>query len=115
MGEIKKLQKGDYLIVADIDSHYLEFRIFDIVTTEEGVPCFWPLDQPSAFPATPDIEKAEVAAHGYLKWDGCGHFSINNVHVCGRADLKELCEALDAVYAIARRHMPHYDKELAER
>ena len=46
---------------------------------------------------TDDIEKAEVAASGFCKWDGCAELRIDE-HICSPDDLGDLLDAIKGVY-----------------
>lgn len=62
------------------------------------------------FAMTSNIEEAEVTISGYVKWDGCTEFTLNNTHFCGRADLKETLDLLLFIHDFARIALGRQDE-----
>lgn len=53
-----------------------------------------------------DLDHAECAAHGYVKWDGCMEFDIEHTHVCSGSQLHELFSAVEQTRRLCAASMP---------
>ena len=65
---------------------------------------------------TPSEE--EVYLKGYVKYDGCSHFTFGSesgyMHLCGYSDYQALKDVLDAVFLLCSKKIQNWNSEYAK-
>lgn len=94
------------------NDHWLDFEAHEVVTkcmdgTEEFL-----IGADISDGVTPDITKARPRFTGYVKWDGCAEFHLEQEHVCSKKNVEEFCEVLKFCHSLCLR-IPKVDKKCA--
>lgn len=63
----------------------------------DGVPMFDRKGSKSSLNRTENLDEAEPAAEGFIKWDGCMQFTSGHQHFDNRADVDRYAEALHRI------------------
>lgn len=111
---------GDYVLrlrwtAGDYGITWIDFELIEVTAKSEGPPGQWTVPGYQRHGATyspdttPDIEKAELAAEGFLKWDGCMQFNVAYVHVDTDLELTRLLAAIKSARELAAAEMTAYD------
>jgi hypothetical protein len=88
-----------FTVIATPYSHCADYVIYDIVGfDQDDKPLYLNEDDPYRDP-TDDLSKADVFAHGHVKWDGCSNWHFDRqdevmIHGCGRSDLSRIGDVL---------------------
>ena len=65
-----------------------------------------------------DFEQAAETLHGFIKWDGCSHWSFEDksvmLHLCGRQNAKKFSRIFETIFDLAEKHMTRYNKEIGD-
>lgn len=85
----------DYAVVAEPQSHHVDYRIYRVKGIADGIGPIYESAEDQLRAETEDIEKAYVYAHGYVKWDGCSNWHFDQqddvmLHFCERDQLLNL-------------------------
>ena len=86
----------------------MSFEVLDLTgyMLPGGEPCFETADASSSSDTTEDADKAEVLASGFIKFDGCSHWSFQNdtmLHLCGRPDMESWAAMMSRLFDEAAR------------
>jgi hypothetical protein len=102
--EDKLLSDLNFLIIADVFSHHVNFTIYEVITLEkDGSPLFQDPKEKISGIFVNTIEQAEPYVHGYIKWDGCSNWYFDEqdkcmLHGCSREDLDRFGKVLVACW-----------------
>lgn len=91
-----------FTIVASPQSHWVEYKIYEIVeASEDGKNFSWPrVGAEHGMDVVTRLEWAEPYLSGSVKWDGCSNWSFDEqdkgvaLHGCSREDLLRLGEVM---------------------
>lgn len=99
-------------------SHSAEYRVAEVASQDDDDPNdinYGDVGQGW----TKSIDEAEALIRGWIKWDGCCDLDIGEgdsyqLHFCGHKNARIVGRAIDAIYDLAAKHIPHWGAELAE-
>jgi hypothetical protein len=98
-------EAGDYGIT------WVDFELIEVTAFSQGpdgeydVPEYQRHGATYSPDTTPDIEQANLAVSGFLKWDGCMQFNVAYVHVDEAYQLAKLLDAIKMARVHAARAM----------
>lgn len=107
-----------WFVKYEYDRHWLDFRAYQCVgedvTPEPGKKFFRKRGTCVTFAYLEDLEEAEIAISGYVKWDGCCamRFEEQQPHFCGSQDVAEYAKAMMELHKLALM-IPALDYECA--
>ncbi len=106
------IKYGDYIsffIEFDKDQDFevsMKFKVYEV----NG----WGMDN------KPEEEDTELYLSGYMKWDGCNHFTFGEegsdgyMHLCGESEIDKLIDVMTKLKELARTKIKNFDKEVAK-
>lgn len=88
-----------FTILATPKDYHVDYTLYEIEYWDEIGEQEDPVYRNEEGTYTKDIEKANVYAHGFVKWDGCSNWEFDEqergmLHGCDRKDLIRLGEVL---------------------
>lgn len=115
---IKHFKDLDFTVVAEPNSHYVDYIIYDIKGWVEG-------DTPGVFDKplwgdyqvdVDDLENAEPYIHGEVKWDGCSNWHFDEqdrimLHGCCKKDIQRFGDVLARCWEWTAELCPSFDAE----
>jgi hypothetical protein len=107
-----------FVVRYDVEDYFVNFEVFGIVTTVNGVREFHRRGANDGMDTTPVLDDADVEMHGMIKWDGCSSVSYPASydcmqHLCGRGDWEEWGKLYMALYDALTSKIPNYDARSA--
>lgn len=92
---------GDYVALLTYKDEeeviWVDWKVIQIYGEAADDRPLYRLDDGAGSDFTDDIDKAEPAAHGHCKWDGCAELRVDT-HVCSPDDVGDLLDAIKRVY-----------------
>ena len=92
---------GDYVAVLthkdEEEVLWVDWKLVEIYGEDTSGTALYRLDDDIVSDFTDDIDKGDVAATGFCKWDGCAELRVDT-HVCSPNDLGDLLDAIKRVY-----------------
>lgn len=90
--------------------YWVDFELFEVIwKDDDGILRYQLRGSPNSPDPTGDLDHAEVAASGFVKWDGCTQFQVADVHVDGRGELEALFSVIEEVRRRCAQAMPWSD------
>lgn len=89
-----------FTVTARVFEYHIAFKIYRLVALKAENRPFWPIiGGKGSGDWTDDLSKAEMFAHGDVKWDGCSNWYIDEqevvmIHGCSRKCLTSIGEVL---------------------
>jgi hypothetical protein len=99
--------------VNEYDVAFVGYQIEGLVLPEETPE--WHKKGGATWPdGTDNLDDAEVYFHGFVKWDGCSNWHIDEqdrvmLHGCSREDLTNLGEVLARCWDMTAELLPNWD------
>lgn len=93
MSVVKVFDDLKFTVIAEAQSHSVDFKIYDIASYDTGTKV--PMYEVDINKQTTEIDKALVFAHGFVKWDGCSNWFFDTqeegmIHGCSRSDIERI-------------------------
>ena len=110
MSNLKVFDDIDFAVDVKVEEYRLWFKIYLVIGREYGGGPVQYQDKNRNYTAyTDDLDKAELFAHGYVKFDSCSnwHFDIDEEimwHACSRYELFRVGDVLSRCWDIAKDH-----------
>lgn len=115
MKEIKHFQSLGFTVVAEVQSHSVDFKIYDHEgQTESGEPLFHKAGSPSSPDPVESFSDADVYLSGIVKWDGCSdwHFDEQDrvmLHGCCKKDVVRFGLIMGECWDLAAKFLDNFD------
>jgi len=87
-----------YRVVFEVQEHWVDYKAYQCTAIGENGKEFDCCLESGEIVPTYELDKAEVTVEGYVKWDGCTEFSINQTHQCGLDMVEELAQLIYWLY-----------------
>ena len=113
----RHLEQFNFTVVAEVRSHYVEFRVYDIEGWEVS-PVQKPLWTRAGATGHPDpvdtLEESEPYLHGSVKWDGCSNWHFDQqdrvmLHGCSREDVQRFGDVMGYCWDWTAQLCPSWD------
>lgn len=107
--ELREL--GYVVVYSNYENVALNFRLYAIECEDEDGNVLFHEDAQDSWPSpVRDISKAELFAHGDVKWDGCSNWSFDAservmFHQCTRKGLEDFGKLLTTCWDIAKKEL----------
>lgn len=104
----------DFTIVATVESHRVEFTVYDIFGWQDGRPVWHRKGSADYMDVVFTLEESEPYLHGTVKWDGCSdwHFDEQErvmLHGCTKADVQRFGDVMAYCWDWAAELLPTWD------
>lgn len=70
-------------VSADKECLWVDWQLFIPVADGDDGMEYTAISSAKPYDWTPDLDKAQPDASGYIKWDGCSEFDVPHSHTCG--------------------------------
>ena len=92
----------------------MNFELLDLVAfevNEQGAPVYWEAGARDSLPGTDNPDNALILAEGFIKFDGCSHWSFADgvmLHLCGRQGFEDFVTAQRRLFDEAQARIPSW-------
>ena len=97
----------NFTVIANAYEYHVEYTIYDHEETEDDGPMYHKKDSDYYPDPVENVEDADIYMHGYIKWDGCSNWYIDEqdrgmLHGCTRNDCKRAGDIIARCWDLTR-------------
>jgi len=109
---IKHFDEMCYTIVGEVREYEVEFCVYEIQGEYPKSGAYQYEKEGGG--DTADVREAKVYMHGFVKWDGCSDWYINEqdrgmLHGCFKSDLLDIGKVMGECWEIASKFLEGFD------
>lgn len=102
-----------WLVRYEHTEHWVDFKAYESIGESHSVGGSKMFRKTSSNDFTENVDDAEVAINGYVKWDGCCEMSGPKPHFCGRLSVREYTQVMLELHKLCLL-LPAVDFDCAE-
>lgn len=92
-----------WFVKYEVSEHWLDFKAYECIgemcNPDAGKKLFR-AEGSCEHVGLDELDKAEVAIDGYVKWDGCSEMKMGQPHFCGSEDVAEYAQVMSELHKL---------------